>query len=119
MIAHTPIDMGILRDVTGDKWDGMRYLTDIYIDNSQKSFNKITVALQMKDAKALQMVAHGCAGSSASFGAGPLAALLHELEAMGKQSDLTNAPLKLEACRNEFKCVVSYLKELFAEQKAP
>jgi len=110
---NIPIQMEILRDATGDDQKGMRYLSYIYLENSTKSFGKIADAIQTGDPKALQLAAHGCAGSSASFGAETLSDLLHELEKMGREASLTSAPLKLAECWKEFSRVVVYLKHLF------
>jgi CheY-like chemotaxis protein/HPt (histidine-containing phosphotransfer) domain-containing protein len=116
--ACSPIDMSILRDVTGDSWEGIRYLTDIYLESTQKSFEKITLAIQEGNARSLQMAAHGCAGSSASFGAAPLAELLRDLEMMGKAANLANASSKVAACLREYERLVSHLEEMFRQEEA-
>ena len=110
--------MHILRDVTGDNWESMQYLANIYLNHARPSFEKIAAAIQNRDAVTLQSAAHGCAGSSASFGAETLSLMLHELEMMGKQANMTQAGPKLEECRCEFERVVSYLNHLFQQKLA-
>jgi CheY-like chemotaxis protein len=109
----SPIDLAILSDVTNNDAEDMQYLAGIYLENSRASLAKIAAAIASQDAEALQHSAHGCAGSSASFGASRLAELLRELEAMGRERRLADAPSKHLEAQRELERVVTYLDKLF------
>jgi HPt (histidine-containing phosphotransfer) domain-containing protein len=117
-IQNPAIEMSVLRDVTGDDAEGMRYLAVIFLKNARKCFERIDIALESRDAPALRMAAHGGAGSCGSFGAEILSTHFRELEKMGKMGDLTDAPAQTKECKKEFERVVSCLNQLFPDQKA-
>jgi HPt (histidine-containing phosphotransfer) domain-containing protein len=109
---YLPVNMSILRDATNDDAEGMRYLADVYVKHARSSLDKIAAAIESQDATALELSAHGCAGSSASFGAEDLSELLRELEMMGRKKNLTGAAAKLDQVRVEYERVVSYLRKI-------
>lgn len=114
----SPIDLAILRDATNDDAEAMRYLADIYLENTRATMGKIAAAVDAQNAGALELAAHGCAGSSASFGATGLSRILHELEAMGREQKLAAAPGKLEEARREYARVVSCLEKILPQAVA-
>jgi HPt (histidine-containing phosphotransfer) domain-containing protein len=66
-------------------------------------------ALEAKDAVALTRVAHNLKGIAANFSAGPLIGLAAELEARGKQDNLTDASLLVDSIQVEANRLCEYL----------
>ena len=113
----SPINMDILLDVTEGDSEGLRQLADLYLKHIREALGQLAAAIQGRRSKSLEALAHGCAGSSASFGAVLVSALFRELEVMGRQGQFADAASKLEQSKREFGRVVSYLEEMFSQTK--
>jgi HPt (histidine-containing phosphotransfer) domain-containing protein len=72
--------MGRLEEFADGAEDGVPRLVRLYLDDAAESMAELAAARQAQDADMLRRIAHRFGGSSAACGAGPLAALLFELE---------------------------------------
>ena len=72
---------------------------------------KLRAAVSEEDPKAVREAAHALKSSSANVGAKSLAELCKQLEAMGRQGNLSSASLLLDAFDAEYKDVVAALRK--------
>ncbi len=82
--------------------DGFPMLVERFVDDGQERVDKIMLALDEQDSQLLYTEAHGLKGSSRNMGAGPLADICGQLEAMGHADDLASAKTIVAALKTEF-----------------
>ncbi|WP_053981252.1 Hpt domain-containing protein [Marinagarivorans algicola] len=82
--------------------DGFPLLVERFVADGQERVDKILLALEEQNPQLLYTEAHGLKGSSRNIGAGPLADLCGQLEAMGHANDLTAAETIVAALKTEF-----------------
>ncbi len=85
-------------------------LVDLYVGDAPGKIDAIAAGLAAGDADAVEHAAHALKGSSASLGAGPLAALCKRLETMGRHRDLQGGDAVLAEVRAEYARVIDALK---------
>lgn len=106
-----PMSLKVLRDVTNNAPDRMANLAQIFVKNGHASVDKMKAALAAQDAAALARVAHGYAGSSASFGAERMASLIRAIESAAQINNWPHVERTLGDLTVELKGVEDYLKK--------
>jgi len=92
------------------------HMIEIYLETSPKLVAALGKGVGSANAGAIQLHAHSLKSSSARLGALLLAALCHQLEEMGKNSDLDECASVLRKLNTEFHYIV---QELLAERYQP
>ncbi len=81
----------------------------LYLESSQELREKLRGAIDKSDSNALAEAAHALKSSSANVGAMVLADLSKQLETLGRQDDLNDAPSLLDRFDAEYHRVVDAL----------
>ena len=80
-----------------------------YVVNSSELIDDLRASLEDQNAEGVNRAAHALKSSSANVGALPLADLCRELEAMGREDDLTGAKDLFERLVLEHRCAIEAL----------
>ena len=111
------IDRAALDQIKELQLDGepdlLHRLIEVYLETSPKLLAELGRAVANANAGTVQVHAHSLRASSSRLGALKLAALCHELEEMGKTSELDEGSALLRNVNKEFQRVV---QELVAER---
>ena len=95
-------DMESLEDLKDIMEDDFQMLLDTFIADSEAKVEEIGNSILAGDAEALRQVAHSIKGSSGNVCAIALSEFARQLEAMGKDGELSGAPGVFEALKMEF-----------------
>jgi signal transduction histidine kinase/DNA-binding LytR/AlgR family response regulator len=107
-VRQPPVEMGRLEDLTEGNRDSLRELVDMFHRQTTQQLNQIEDAVRAGKPDDVGHVAHSCKGACATLGMTRLAAVLLQLEKLGKSGSLTGAePLCAEA-RREFKDIQAF-----------
>ncbi|OUS26326.1 hypothetical protein A9Q99_19050 [Gammaproteobacteria bacterium 45_16_T64] len=95
-------DIESLADLKDIMEEDFQMLIDTFIADSESKVNEIGSLVVGDDPEALRQVAHSIKGSSGNVCATALSEIARQLEAMGKDGDLSAAPAAYEALKVEF-----------------
>ena len=87
-------------------------LVQAYCEETPQLLSKLRQALSEGDCEAFRMSAHSIKSTSNSFGALQFGALAKELELMGREASLDDAPGKVEILVADYDIVQKTLEEL-------
>ena len=110
--ALDPAALAALRELNPGDDSFFQDLIQIFLDDSPQRIAEIEQSLLKGDVRQLTLAAHSLKGSSSNFGAGRLRALSEQLELLGRQGPLGDAPGQLLALKNEFARVRTALEAL-------
>jgi response regulator RpfG family c-di-GMP phosphodiesterase len=106
-----PVDLKRLVEVSSGNTENMRELVELYFQQTCDQIVNIEAAIQAKSTKKLEQVAHGFAGSSATCGMVDIASLLRELERMGREDRLVEAPELLKQVKAKLEMAQRFLEK--------
>jgi HPt (histidine-containing phosphotransfer) domain-containing protein len=92
--------------------DFLPELIQSYFDETPVLLAKLQQALAAKDCDSFRQAAHSIKSTSNSFGAMEFGALAKELEMMGREGRLEDAPKKVKSLVDGYEIVRQTLKEL-------
>jgi len=95
-------DLESLDDLKDIMEEDFQMLLDTFIADSEAKIVEIGNIISGGDAEALRQVAHSIKGSSGNVCATSLSEVARQLEAMGKDGDISGAPEVYEALKIEF-----------------
>lgn len=95
-------DIDSLADLKDIMEEDFQMLIDTFIADSQAKVEEIGGLVTGDDPEALRQVAHSIKGSSGNVCATALSEIARQLEAMGKEGDMSGAPAAYEALKTEF-----------------
>ena len=110
--ALDPDALAALRELNPGDDSFFQDLIQIFLDDSPQRIAEIEQSLMKRDVRQLTLAAHSLKGSSSNFGAERLRALSEQLELLGRQGPLSDAPRQLLALKNEFARVRAALEAL-------
>jgi HPt (histidine-containing phosphotransfer) domain-containing protein len=110
--ALDPEALAALRELNPGDDSFFQDLVQIFLDDSPQRIAEMEQALAKGVARQLMHAAHSLKGSSSNFGAGRLRALSEQLELLGRQGSLGDAPGQLHALKEEFVRVKTALEAL-------
>lgn len=110
--ALDPAALAALRELNPGDDSFFQDLIQIFLDDSPQRIAEIEQSLVKRDVRQLTLAAHSLKGSSSNFGAERLRALSEQLELLGRQGPLGDAPGQLLALKNEFARVRAALEAL-------
>jgi HPt (histidine-containing phosphotransfer) domain-containing protein len=99
---NLPLDMrviGELREIMGNDFS---LLIDTFVNDSAVRFADLEKALQSTDGEALRRSAHSFKGSAGNLGAKHLAEVCRQLEVIGLENRLEEAPFLMEKLRKHY-----------------
>ena len=92
--------------------DFMPELIDTFLEDAPRMLEDLHRDLAVADAEALRRTAHSFKSNANTFGALKLAELARDLEVIGREARLSDAPAKLAELSAEYDRVAVELKEL-------
>jgi HPt (histidine-containing phosphotransfer) domain-containing protein len=110
--ALDPAALAALRELNPGDDSFFQDLIQIFLDDSPQRIAEIEQSLVKRDVRQLTLAAHSLKGSSSNFGAERLRALSEQLELLGRQGSLGDAPGQLHALKEEFVRVKAALEAL-------
>ena len=111
-LHRAPVDAALLRDLVGDDLDLMRELIELFRTEGPRLLGLIGEAVDSHDAAALQQAAHALKGSAGSMAARLSTEMARDLEAMGRDSRMNEAPEALLCLERELGRVYEALEVL-------
>jgi CheY-like chemotaxis protein/HPt (histidine-containing phosphotransfer) domain-containing protein len=109
--AVPSVDMERLYMALGDDPVELSEILDIYLKQMCDSLEKLGRAIESGNVKEVNIIAHNCAGVSATCGMSAIAVPLRELERMGRESRLEGAEILHAQAYSEFDRVRQFLRE--------
>jgi len=98
-----------LREVSSDF---LREIAHVYLDDAPSRLDAIRAAVVRNDPRALSFAAHAFKSGSGNLGATAVSALCAELEARGKEGNMTDAPGKVAELEREYAKVEAALRAI-------
>lgn len=92
-------------------------LLDIFVEDFRQKSRQLHEAAQNSDATQVRKLAHALKGSLANISAHQLAAVLLELERMGKNNALAGADKLLADMEKKFEALLAHISRLREELK--
>ena len=86
-----PVDMARFHEAMGDSPEEFSEILEVYVLQMSNSLEKLDAALITGDHRAVESIAHNCAGTSANCGMTAVVEPLRELEEAGRLASLENA----------------------------
>ena len=104
-----PTVLARFREMMGEEGETMvRNLTELFLNNSQILLDQLRADLAAGDTETVRRTAHTLRSPAAQMGAIHLAALCQSLEEKGRQGDLSDGPMLLDAINTEYMLVRDY-----------
>jgi PAS domain S-box-containing protein len=110
-----PVDMKRLSQAMGDEPQERAEIIDVYLGQMVSSLERLEAAIELQDAATIDLIAHSCAGASANCGMAAVVYPLREMERMGRENRLDDAPVMLANISREFARVQFFLQENLQE----
>ncbi len=114
-----PVDMSRLLDLTEGNPDSLRDLVAMFYRQTTQQLNQIEDAVRANQPAGVGHVAHSCKGACATLGMTRLAAVLLDLEKLGKSGGLTGAEPLCAGAWREFKEIQAFFAGHSAFAGAP
>lgn len=107
------LDVSVLEGLREIQPELVAQVIEAYLESSPADMQKITSAVQSKDAKALSSSAHGLKSASASVGAMAVSHYCLQLEKMGREGSVveTTVTALLKGLQDSYSLAVSELKK--------
>jgi PAS domain S-box-containing protein len=96
------VDVVRMREMMGDEPVEFQGIANLYLDQMSKSLHKLDAAVASGNHVEVELIAHNCAGTSANCGMNAVAIPFRELETVGRNGCLDNAPAVLEQAHRLF-----------------
>ncbi len=106
-----PVDMKRLSQAMGDEPRERAEIIDVYLGQMVTSLERLEAAIELQDAETIDLIAHNCAGASANCGMVAVVNPLRQMERLGRENRLDNAPVLLADISQKFARVQSFLQE--------
>jgi HPt (histidine-containing phosphotransfer) domain-containing protein len=101
--------MDYLLSVFGDDREFFSDLFRTYYEDNSSRMKQLHSKLEIKDADAVEQLAHSIKGASGNIGAEAMKEFATELETMGRESQLGQAPSVLDSMNSEFEQIKTYI----------
>ena len=105
-----PVDLARLTEFSGDMDDGFRELVDLYLTQTTQQLEQLRVAVDGGNAERVRSLAHSCAGASSTCGMVVIVPLLRQLEQLGAENNLADAPQIFLSVTAEFDRIRTFLQ---------
>ena len=112
--SHPVLDPGViasLRELGGDDDPGLFIeLVNLFLADTPERLRALSEAMEHRDPTALERAAHALKSSSANLGALELSALFRDIEAAGREKDLSRAAKLVARTQPEYQRVEAALR---------
>ncbi|NJN05665.1 MAG: Hpt domain-containing protein [Rhodobacteraceae bacterium] len=108
-----PVDMDRLMYFTDGNIANLRDIVDIYLQQTEKQFQQLTQAINRQAAGEIRALAHSCVGASATCGMVAVVGPMRELERLGHEGNVQQAPAALATSRAAFDQIRSFFEQYF------
>ena len=108
-MSSAPIRLDYLLSVFGDDREFFSDLFKTYYEDNSTRMDELQSKMNTNDAEAIEKIAHSIKGASGNIGADAMKEFAAELEKMGRESQLNEAPSIIESMTNEFEKIRSYI----------
>lgn len=115
--ADDLINLASLREVTDDDSEMMTQIINLYLQQTREQLDILDKAVEATNADEIYRIAHKCLGSSATCGVIAMIQPLAQLEEMGRERKLENAPQKLLLINEIYRRLEPVLKNILNEMK--
>ncbi len=112
MSKSSVVDKGIITSLKEIMGDAFSMLINTFIDDTGKLIQSMPELQQQNDLDVFTRNAHSIKSSSANVGALQLSSIAADLEAMGKNGDISDSKVQIEALINEFNATCIELNDL-------
>lgn len=112
MAEPLPIDLDQLNMVSNNDPYDREFVVAIYLRETAKDLQKLADAIENSDAKEVYRIAHGCVGSSQSYGMSAVVASLKQMEIESREGRLQNARLLFDQTQQQFQRILTFAKSL-------
>ncbi|PYS79902.1 MAG: histidine kinase, partial [Acidobacteria bacterium] len=89
------VDVERMHEMMGDEPVEFHEIANLYLDQMNKNLHKLDAAVASGNHVEVELIAHNCAGTSANCGMNAVAIPFRELETVGRNGCLDNAPAML------------------------
>ena len=117
--AKPSVDLERLLDLSDNDPVGLRDLIALYLKQTAAQLKQLQTAVAAADAKAVQYIAHSCAGASATCGMNLIVPILREMEKQGHDNTLSKTGELLLDANLEFSRIHDFLSEYQAQNPLP
>ncbi|HUA65233.1 MAG TPA: response regulator [Alphaproteobacteria bacterium] len=107
-----PVEMDRLAELADGDKDTLRELVNLFISQTTRQLSQLETAVNANKPEEVRHLAHSCKGASATMGMAPLAAILYELEKMGRSGVIDGAAPLLDSAAAEFQRVQNFLASI-------
>ncbi|HZT23524.1 MAG TPA: response regulator, partial [Verrucomicrobiae bacterium] len=104
-----PVELSRLIDLTDGNAESLRELLEMFYRQTEQQLDQIENAVRAGNADEVRRLAHSGKGASATLGMAPLAAVLLQLEQLGKSGALTGAEPLCATARREYQTIRDFL----------
>jgi HPt (histidine-containing phosphotransfer) domain-containing protein len=91
-----------MHEMMGDEPVEFEEIANLYLDQMGKNLHKLDAAVASGNHIEVELIAHNCAGTSANCGMNAVAIPFRELETVGRNGCLENAPAVLAQAHHLF-----------------
>jgi PAS domain S-box-containing protein len=95
LITAPLVDVDRMREMMGDEPLEFHEIANLYLDQTRKNLHRLDAAVASGNHVEVELIAHNCAGTSANCGMNAVAIPFRELETVGRNGCLDNAPAVL------------------------
>ena len=110
MQTKSSVDVERLMEFAGGNVDNFNELVNLYLSQTTRQLAEISHAISQGDGSETAIVAHSCAGASATCGMVVIVPLLRELEQCSKAGDLALLPKLCQAVQSEFEQIQHFFE---------
>lgn len=112
-VEESPYNLDNLNILLDNDKDTIKKIIQKFIESTEKNISNLEPAIQNKDAREIQHIAHTIKGASSQLGAKELTNIAFGLEVNGKENNMQNITEGFEKLSNAFnKVKISITKEL-------
>lgn len=105
-----PVDLEHINDVMGEQ---SAEILDLYVTGTTQDLVRLTSAIQTNNVQEVDLIAHNCAGTSATCGMVAIVPVFRALEKAAREGSLDRAPAYLDEAKRQFERICSFLKAEF------
>jgi len=109
--AEPPADMERLMEFADNDPDTLKELVGLYLQQTTEQFEQLNAAIEVRDAKQVERLAHSACGSSSTCGMYRLIPHLRELETMGRKAQLVEPEKLFTQASLELECIRVFLED--------
>ena len=113
-MSDAPVELERLTDNFGDDHEFLHEIYSTFIEDCALRVSALEEAVSKEDVGECSSISHAIKGASSNIGAIHVEAIAGDIEKSAHESDLSEAPARVKALREEFDIAVGFLKEFMS-----